>query len=259
MLRDLAEHPERLLVETVAYRLAPLIEPHEDYLRLGRKPAERQATYRDLFRVHINPEMLKGVRQATQSNRVFGADYFQTQIEAKLALRIAKQKRDRGGEKLALGTAGIIILTPNSPTCAHGRMHEHGFGTLAPSRPLPLSAARSDLDCGIDLGSDPLHAATGDPVVGHRSFEPDIELADQLLCRDIRNPYGDVGEQIARFLQHSSYDPFRSGCFRKRSGGFRLIEQIAYADVGAHLRIRPDGGQVVAIHLANGIPQQWSE
>jgi hypothetical protein len=26
---------------------------------LGREPAERQATYRDLFRVHIDPEMLK--------------------------------------------------------------------------------------------------------------------------------------------------------------------------------------------------------
>ena len=120
MLRDLAEHPERLLVETIAYRLALLIEPHEDYLRLGREAAERQVTYRDLFRVHINPEMLKGVRQATQSNRVFGGDYFQTQIEAKLALRIAKQKRDRGGEKLALVTAGIITLTPNSPVCAPG-------------------------------------------------------------------------------------------------------------------------------------------
>ncbi|MDQ3583049.1 MAG: hypothetical protein M3495_16245 [Pseudomonadota bacterium] len=39
----------------------------------------------------IDPEMLKGVRQATESNRGFGADYFQTQIEAKLALRIAKK------------------------------------------------------------------------------------------------------------------------------------------------------------------------
>ena len=32
-----------------------LIEPHEDYLRLGREPAERQAVYRGLFRVHIRP------------------------------------------------------------------------------------------------------------------------------------------------------------------------------------------------------------
>jgi putative transposase len=28
----------------------PLIEPHEDYLRLGTEPAERQAAHRDLFR-----------------------------------------------------------------------------------------------------------------------------------------------------------------------------------------------------------------
>jgi len=51
--------------------------------------------------VYIDPEMLKGVRQATQSNRVFGADYFQTRIEAKLALlpyASRNKSRDRGGE-----------------------------------------------------------------------------------------------------------------------------------------------------------------
>jgi hypothetical protein len=95
VLRSLLEHPERLLVETVAYRSTPLIEPHEDYLRLGREPAERQATYRDLFRVHIDPEMLKGVRQATQSNRGFCADYFQTQIEAKVLYASRNKSRDR--------------------------------------------------------------------------------------------------------------------------------------------------------------------
>jgi hypothetical protein len=42
-----------------------LIEPHEDYLRLAAEPAMRQAVYRDLFRVHIDPELLKGLRQAT--------------------------------------------------------------------------------------------------------------------------------------------------------------------------------------------------
>jgi hypothetical protein len=106
VLRNLLEHAERLLVETVAYRSTPMIEADEDYLRLGREPAERQATYRDLFRVHIDPEMLKGVRQATQSNRGFCADYFQTQIEAKVALRIGKQKPRPRGEKLAPGRVG---------------------------------------------------------------------------------------------------------------------------------------------------------
>jgi putative transposase len=69
-----------------------LIELHEYYIRLGRESAERQAAYRDLFRVHIDPELLKAVRQATQTNRVFGAEYFQKQIEVALALRIAKRK-----------------------------------------------------------------------------------------------------------------------------------------------------------------------
>ena len=36
-----------------------LIEPHEEYLKLGREPTERQAAYRALFRVHIDPELLK--------------------------------------------------------------------------------------------------------------------------------------------------------------------------------------------------------
>jgi putative transposase len=71
-----------------------LIELHEYYIRLGREPAERQAAYRDLFRVHIDPELLKAVRQATQANRMFGAEYFQKQIEVALALRIAKRKPD---------------------------------------------------------------------------------------------------------------------------------------------------------------------
>jgi putative transposase len=61
-----------------------LIEPHEDYLSLGREPAERQAVYRDLFRVHIDSELLKAIWQAIQTNRVFGAEYFQKQIEAAL-------------------------------------------------------------------------------------------------------------------------------------------------------------------------------
>jgi putative transposase len=40
-------------------QLDKLIESHVDYLRLGTDPAERQATYRELFRAHIDPEMLR--------------------------------------------------------------------------------------------------------------------------------------------------------------------------------------------------------
>ena len=69
-----------------------LIESHADYLRLGTEPAERQAAYRELFRAHIDPGMLKAIRQATQTNRVFGSELFQKQIEAALALHIQKHK-----------------------------------------------------------------------------------------------------------------------------------------------------------------------
>jgi REP-associated tyrosine transposase len=40
-----------------------LIESHADHLRLGTDPAERQAAYRELFRAHIDSEMLKAIRQ----------------------------------------------------------------------------------------------------------------------------------------------------------------------------------------------------
>ena len=46
----------------------------------------------------IAPELLKGLRQATQTNRVFGADHFQKQIEAAPAVRIAKRKPGPQGE-----------------------------------------------------------------------------------------------------------------------------------------------------------------
>jgi hypothetical protein len=63
-----------------------------DYLRLGTDLAERQAAYRELFRVHIDSETLKAIRQAAQTNRVFGSELFQKQIEAALALHIQKRK-----------------------------------------------------------------------------------------------------------------------------------------------------------------------
>lgn len=67
------------------------VESHVDYLRLGTEPAERQAAYRELFRAHIDPEMLKAIRQATQTTRVVGSELFQKQIEAALAF-IQKRK-----------------------------------------------------------------------------------------------------------------------------------------------------------------------
>jgi len=68
------------------------VESHADYLRLGTDPAERQAAYRELSQAHIAPEMLKAFRQATHTNRVFGSELFQKQIEAALALQIQKRK-----------------------------------------------------------------------------------------------------------------------------------------------------------------------
>ena len=86
----------------------------------------RQAVYRDLFRVHIDPELLKGLRQATQTNRVFGADYFQKQIEAALAVRIAKRKpgpRRRESPFGKSGTSHALGLLQNRVLTLRAKRH----------------------------------------------------------------------------------------------------------------------------------------
>jgi hypothetical protein len=59
---------------------------------LGESPPSGKLFTGACFGCTFDPELLKAVRQATQTNRVLGAEYFQKQIEAALALRIAKRK-----------------------------------------------------------------------------------------------------------------------------------------------------------------------
>jgi predicted nucleic acid-binding protein len=72
-----------------------------------------RAAYRELFRAHIDPKVLKAIRQATQTTRVFGSELFQKQIEAALALPSRNANRDREGRKAA-SKRGVFTLTPNS-------------------------------------------------------------------------------------------------------------------------------------------------
>ncbi|QRN52048.1 transposase [Dyella caseinilytica] len=67
----------------------PLIHPHEEYLRLGTDPEQRQAAYQALFREAISDDQLNDIREHLQQQRALGTNRFQAAIEAELG-RVAR-------------------------------------------------------------------------------------------------------------------------------------------------------------------------
>jgi putative transposase len=64
-----------------------LVTPHENYLRLGRTPEERQAAYRDLFGV-VPAHQLEEIRCATNSGYVLGSASFKATLARVLGRRV---------------------------------------------------------------------------------------------------------------------------------------------------------------------------
>lgn len=69
--------------------------PHENYLRLGGSQEIRQAAYRALFKAHIDPEQLEGIRRATNGNYVLGSTRFQEEVGRMLKRRVVPGKSGR--------------------------------------------------------------------------------------------------------------------------------------------------------------------
>jgi REP-associated tyrosine transposase len=73
---------------------SPLIEPHDEYLRLARTDADRRAAYRTLFdgATGIDPdaESTRRIREATVGNVALGDTRFQAQIAATLGRRASR-------------------------------------------------------------------------------------------------------------------------------------------------------------------------
>jgi putative transposase len=67
----------------------PLIHPHPLYRTLGRNAAERQASYRALFRERLAEEFIEDLRTATNGGWALGDDAFKRRI-AKVAKRRAE-------------------------------------------------------------------------------------------------------------------------------------------------------------------------
>lgn len=72
-----------------------LISPHELYLGLGTTSAEQQANYQSLFKVDLEADTLKTIRQATNGNYVLGEDRFKDEIEQMLRRRVKPGKAGR--------------------------------------------------------------------------------------------------------------------------------------------------------------------
>ncbi|MDZ7784728.1 MAG: transposase [Halioglobus sp.] len=74
-----------------------LLTPHALYLRLGRTAAERQDTYRSLFRGRMPERNLTAIREATNKGWVLGDKRFRDQVEANTERRAAPF--GRGGDR----------------------------------------------------------------------------------------------------------------------------------------------------------------
>lgn len=83
-----------------------LISHHPVYLALGSSPSERQARYRHLFDMHIDPSDLKTIREVTHQGLALGSDGFVREVErlagqrAKPLKRGPRPKSSPGGEFL---------------------------------------------------------------------------------------------------------------------------------------------------------------
>lgn len=74
-----------------------LVTPHLEYRRLGKTPAERQGSYRQLFRAHIPKKTLEEIGEATNKAWVLGSDRFKQHIQKRLDRAV--QSSGHGGDR----------------------------------------------------------------------------------------------------------------------------------------------------------------
>ncbi|MBI5007086.1 MAG: hypothetical protein HZB95_08155 [Nitrosomonadales bacterium] len=72
-----------------------LITDHPLYTALGLDETERRATYRALFRAHLDEEALDEIRKASSSGFPLGSERFKEQMEAALGRRVGLRPRGR--------------------------------------------------------------------------------------------------------------------------------------------------------------------
>lgn len=68
---------------------------HKEYLRLGQSTAERQATYRQLFKAAVSNDDLREIRECTHKGWALGSERFRAEIECLTHRRAASKGVDR--------------------------------------------------------------------------------------------------------------------------------------------------------------------
>ncbi len=72
-----------------------LLIEHPLYTSLGRTKTRRCEAYKALFRVHLDEEQLKDIREAWQTGTPLGNAYFKEKIERKLKTKVGQARRGR--------------------------------------------------------------------------------------------------------------------------------------------------------------------
>ena len=84
-----------------------LLSPHPLYVALGRTAAQRQAAYRELFRNHMDNELLHEIREAVNQELVLGRSRFKDRIQAITSRRTRAGKAGR--PKLEEATGDYLV------------------------------------------------------------------------------------------------------------------------------------------------------
>ncbi len=80
-------------------KISDLLRPHSLYLDLGRNDAERQQSYRELFRYELEAGEIDKIRKATNGNYALGNDRFSEEVSRVLGCRVTPGKAGRPRKK----------------------------------------------------------------------------------------------------------------------------------------------------------------
>ncbi len=76
-------------------KASKLITPHDEYLALSKDDPSRRQVYRDLFKSHIDNDIIKEIRNSTNGNFVLGSERFKEEVSMMLKRRVTPLKAGR--------------------------------------------------------------------------------------------------------------------------------------------------------------------
>jgi len=90
--------------------VSELCSPHQEYLQLGADSSIRQRIYRELFKNHVDGQLLEEIRGNSHKGMAVGNDRFKEELEELTGRRLRSKKRGRplDGERRGIN----FVLTP---------------------------------------------------------------------------------------------------------------------------------------------------